>query len=317
MQSLLEAFPDRLAKLRAGTQDRALMVGGRGIRIDSSSRVRGEPLFLAIDLNDAGGEARARMVSAVDRAWLSEELLATREELFFNPTKSQVEARLRTYWFDLMLEETPVAISDSKAAAEILAQQARHQLDRVLPKPDSVAGSFLARVRWLAAAMPDMQLPSLTDNDLEAMLPEICHGLRSLEDLRTADWLPAIQNRIGYDRIREIDRLAPAQIELPNGNRHALVYERGKTPMLAVRIQELFGTQQTPSIAGGRVPLLLHLLGPNYRPQQVTSDLPSFWQNAYPEVKKELRRRYPKHAWPDDPLTAQPTRSGLKCDTKP
>jgi len=316
MRALLEAFPDRLAKLRAGTQDRALMVGGRGIRIDSSSRVRGEPLFLAIDLNDAGGEATARMVSAVDRSWLSEELLITREELFFNPTKSQVEARLRTYWSDLMLEETPVAISDRKAAAEILAQQARHQLDRVLPKPDSAAGSFLARVRWLAAAMPDLQLPLLDHNELEKMLPQICHGLRSLEELRTADWVSLIQNIIGYDRLNEIDRLAPAQLELPSGNRHAIVYEPGKTPMLAVRIQELFGQQKTPSIAGGRVPLLLHLLGPNYRPQQVTGDLPSFWQNTYPEVKKELRRRYPKHAWPDDPLTAQPTRSGLKRDLK-
>jgi ATP-dependent helicase HrpB len=85
---------------------------------------------------------------------------------------------------------------------------------------------------------------------------------------------------------------------------------------MAVRIQELFGLQETPAIAGGRVPVLLHLLGPNYRPQQVTADLASFWQNGYAEVKKELRRRYPKHAWPDDPITAQPTRSGLKRDMK-
>ena len=86
--------------------------------------------------------------------------------------------------------------------------------------------------------------------------------------------------------------------------------------MLAVRIQEMFGTQETPKIAGGRVPLLLHLLGPNYRPQQVTADLASFWQNGYPEVKRELRRRYPKHAWPDDPLAAAATRSGLKREQK-
>ena len=86
--------------------------------------------------------------------------------------------------------------------------------------------------------------------------------------------------------------------------------------MLAVRIQELFGMRETPKVGGGRVPVLLHLLGPNYRPQQVTADLASFWQNAYPEVKKELRRRYPKHAWPDDPVATQATRSGLKRDMK-
>jgi ATP-dependent helicase HrpB len=315
MQALLEAFPDRLATLRPGTQDRALLVGGRGIRIEASSRVRGEPLFLAIDLNDAGGEARARIVSAVERSWLSDELLTTREELFFNPTRSQVEARLRNYWSDLLLEETPVPISDSKTAAEILAQHAGHQLHRVLPAPDSAAVNLLSRVRWLAAAMPELDLPILDDNDLKKMLPEICLGLRSLDDLRNADWLSLFQNRVGYHRLNEIDRLAPAQLEVPSGNRHQIIYETGKPPMLAVRIQELFGLRETPSIAAGRVPLLLHLLGPNYRPQQVTADLPSFWQNAYPEVKKDLRRRYPKHAWPDDPLTAQPTRSGLKRDS--
>lgn len=316
MQALLEAFPDRLAKLRTGTQDRALMVGGRGVRIDGGSRVRGEPLFLAIDINDAGGEARARMVSAVEREWLSVDVLRTREELFFNPSKGQVEARQRIYWIDLMLEETPVSITDWPAAAELLAREARHQLDRVLPPADSAAGSFLARVRWLDNISPDLQLPGFTNAELEQMLPEICYGLRSLDELRSADWLAFLQNKLGYERISEIERLAPTQLELPNGNRHSITYEIGKSPVLAVRIQEMFGVNETPSVGGGRVPVLLHLLGPNHRPQQITSDLASFWQNGYPEVKKELRRRYPKHSWPDDPLTTQATRSGLKRDAK-
>jgi ATP-dependent helicase HrpB len=148
------------------------------------------------------------------------------------------------------------------------------------------------------------------------MLPEISHGLRSLDDLRSADWLTLFQSKVGYDRLNEIDRLAPPEIELPSGNRHKITYEPGKQPILAVRMQELFGQRETPRVAGGRVPVLLHLLGPNYRPQQVTSDLASFWQNGYPEVKKELRRRYPKHAWPDDPLATQATRSGLKRDMR-
>ena len=316
MQALVEAFPDRLAKLRAGTQDRALMVGGRGVRIDNSSRVRGEPLFLAIDINDAGGEARARMVSAVDRDWLSNEVLRTREELFFNPSKGQVEARLRTYWLDLMLEETPVAISDWSAAAELLANEARHQLDRLLPAGDTAAGSLLARVRWLAGAVPDLQLPSLLNADIEQMLPEICYGMRSLDELRNADWLSLLHNKAGHARLKEIERLAPAELELPNGNRHAIAYEIGKAPVLAVRIQELFGVRETPKVGGGRVPVLLHLLGPNRRPQQITADLASFWQNGYPEVKKELRRRYPKHSWPDDPVATQATQSGLKRDAR-
>jgi ATP-dependent helicase HrpB len=316
MHALLDAFPDRLAKLRTGTQDRALLVGGRGVRIDASSRVRGEPLFLAVDINDVGGEARARVVSAVDRGWLSEDNLIRREELFFNPTKGQVEARARTYWIDLMLDEAPVAISDKTAAAELLAQQASRDLDQVMPPMDSAAGSFLARVRWLADAMPELQLPRFDEATLQKLLPEVCYGLRSLNDLRTADWLSILQSQIGYDRFSEIDRLAPTDYQLTNGNRHTLTYEVGKPPILAVRIQEMFGVAETPRIAGGRVPLLLHLLGPNHRPQQVTADLASFWQNGYPEVKKELRRRYPKHSWPDDPLATPATRSGLKRDVK-
>jgi ATP-dependent helicase HrpB len=125
-----------------------------------------------------------------------------------------------------------------------------------------------------------------------------------------------LHNNVGHERLREIERLAPAQLELPNGNRHSVVYEAGKAPVLAARIQEFFGMRETPTVGGGRVPVLLHLLGPNYRPQQITADLASFWQNGYQEVKKELRRRYPKHAWPDDPLAAEASRSGLKRDTK-
>jgi ATP-dependent helicase HrpB len=292
------------------------MVGGRGVRIDGASRVRGEPLFLAVDINDAGGEARARLVSAVEREWLDGSHLETREELFFNPTRAQVEARARTYWVDLLLEETPIAISDAAAAAALLAAEARPQLDRLLPAADTAAGQFIARVGWLAGAVPELGLPALDRAALEALLPEACAGLRSLDELRRVDWMALVAARVGYERLGEIDRLAPPELELPSGNRHTIAYEPGKQPVLAVRIQELFGLRETPRLAGGRATVLLHLLGPNYRPQQVTADLASFWQNTYPEVKKELRRRYPKHAWPDDPLAAQATRSGLKRDAR-
>jgi ATP-dependent helicase HrpB len=256
------------------------------------------------------------MVSAVERGWLVDDHLQTREELFFNPTKGQVEARLRTYWIDLMLEETPVAISDWTAAAELLANEARHQLAQSLPAADTTAGSLIARMRWLATVLPELELPSLSDEDLERALPEICFGLRSLEEVRNADWLATLQNKVGHSRLAEIERLAPPELQLGNGNRHAITYEVGKPPILAVRIQEMFGVSETPRVAGGRVPVLLHLLGPNYRPQQITADLASFWRNGYPEVKKELCRRYPKHSWPDDPLATQATGSGLKRDAK-
>ena len=319
MQALLEAFPDRLARLRPGAQDRGTLVGGRGVRLDGS-RVRNEPLFLAIDVDDATGEAGVRLASAVERSWLDAEPLATanlttREELVFHPTRRQVEARRRTCWLDLVIDEAPASIRDEALAADMLAREAATQLDRLLPGDDTPAGGLLARIRWLAATVPDLGLPRLDAADLASLLPEVCRGLRSLDEVKSADWLSRVQAAVGYDRLAEIDRLAPAQLELPNGKRHRLTYGPEGPPVLAVRIQELFGMADTPRIAAGRVPVVLHLLGPNHRPQQITSDLAGFWKTTYPAVQKELRRRYPKHAWPDNPLAAA-KRAGPKKDER-
>lgn len=315
MHAVFEAYPDRLARLRAGSQDRATMVGGRGVRLDRGSRVRGEQLFVAIDLDDAGTEAGVRQASAVEREWLSVEPLAEAnlrvgEELVFQPSRRQVEARRRTVWMDLILDEFPAAITDDVAAAALLAREAAGHSGRVLPAADSAAGRFLARVRWLQAVMPELGLPSFDDAALVAMLPDVCCGLRSLDDIATADWLSRLHAVVGPQRIGDVERLAPQQIELQTGRRHALTYDPVAGPVLAVRIQELFGVPETPRIANGRVPVLLHLLGPNHRPQQVTSDLAGFWQTTYPAVKRELQRRYPKHAWPDDPRAPLARRGG-------
>ncbi len=312
LQTLLAAFPDRVARLRPGSQDRASLVGGRGVKLDVSSRVQGEPLFLAIELNDAVGDARVRLASAIDRADLQGANLREAEELFFNPSRGQVEARRRTYWIDLLLEESPAEITDRAAAAELLAQQAATQIERVLPADDQPATQMLKRIQWLGRVMPDLGLPRFDRDELLVLLRDACEGRRSLDSLKSAPWLDLIHQAIGYDKLPLVDKLAPAKIEVPSGNRITVTYDESNQPVLAVRIQELFGMADTPRIADGRVPVLLHLLGPNYRPQQVTSDLASFWQNTYPTVKKELRRRYPKHAWPDEPQTAAPTRTGLK-----
>ncbi len=304
-RAVFDAFPDRLARLRPGAQDRGTLVGGRGVRL-KWSRLRGEPLFLAIDVQDAAGEAEVRLASAVEREWLDEEPLAsanlqTGEELLWHPSRRQVEARLRTAWLDLVLDETPAPIRDTAAAAAILAREAARDLERILPAADSAAGSFLARARWLAAAIPDLGLPPFDDPAVANLLPDLCHGLRSLDELKAADWLAHLQAHIGYDRVAEIERLAPPSLEI-KGKRHKLAYEAGKPPVLAIRIQELFGIRDTPRIAGGRLPVLLHLLGPNFRPQQVTDDLAGFWERTYPQVRKDLRGRYPKHKWPENPL---------------
>jgi ATP-dependent helicase HrpB len=155
-------------------------------------------------------------------------------------------------------------------------------------------------MRFLAQAMPDLGLPSWDDAQLKLLLPSACAGCRSLEDVR-GNWLSTIQAALAYAQRAAIDREAPERIALPGGKRIVLRYEPGRPPVLSARIQEMFGLDETPRIAGGRVRVLLELLAPNYRPQQVTDDLASFWKNTYPQVRKELRARYPKHAWPEKP----------------
>jgi ATP-dependent helicase HrpB len=160
--------------------------------------------------------------------------------------------------------------------------------------------------------MPDQKLPALDDAQLRGLLAQLAHGRRSLAELRRAPWLAAIKGLCTWQQLQTIDREAPERIEVPSGSRIAVQYEPGRPPILAVRIQEVFGLHETPRVAGGRVPVLMHLLAPNMRVAQVTDDLRSFWANTYALVRKDLRARYPKHAWPEDPYTAiaqrRPTR---------
>jgi ATP-dependent helicase HrpB len=152
--------------------------------------------------------------------------------------------------------------------------------------------------------MPELGLPAFDEAELCELLSWLCHGCRSFADLRRAAWLEALQGRLTHEQRVAVEREAPERLQVPSGSRLALRYEEGRPPVLAVRIQEVFGLRDTPRVAGGRVRVLLHLLAPNQRPQQVTDDLASFWANTYPQVRKELRARYPKHAWPEDPYAA-------------
>ena len=309
LRALVAGFPDRVAKRRDATGDKGLMVGGRGVRIGPKSAVQKSPLFLCVDINGAGSDATVRQASEVLREWLPPSLLRTGDELFFHPTQKQVVARRRVSFDDLVLEETPTAIADPVAAADVLFQAARNQLDHVMPQDDDFS-SFVARSRCLRDWMPQLKLPEFNDMLMFDVLRTLCHGRRAFVELKSAPWLAALHSKLDYALVQTIEREAPERITVPGGSRIRLVYEAGRPPVLPVRIQEVFGLKQTPRIAGGRIPVLLHLLAPNMRPQQVTDDLASFWANTYPDVRKELKRRYPKHAWPEDPLTAPAVKKG-------
>jgi len=311
-KALLAAFPDRLAKRRDPGNPRAVMVGGRGVKIGPKSSVTRDELFLCVDVDDAGAEAMVRQASAVERAWLPAENLRTVVELFFHPSQRQVMARRRTYWEDLLLDEAPTSVPDDDRAADLLFEHASRDWQRVFPAEDDAIGGFVTRVRCLGQWIPELELPAFDESSLRDVLRQLCHGRTSFAELQRAPWLAALQSSLTYEQLRAVEREAPERIGVPSGSQIKLTYEMGRPPVLAVRIQEVFGMRATPRVARGRVPVVLHLLGPNMRPQQITDDLESFWANTYPTVRGELRRRYPKHSWPDDPLSAEPMRGAKK-----
>lgn len=301
-RALLAAFPDRLARRRAPHDARGLMVGGRGVKLDNSSGIREAELFLCVDVDAGSSEASVRQASAIEPEWLPIEHLRQSDDRFLHPTQGTVITRRRTYWLDLVIEETPIATSLDEATAELLAGAAVQQWHKVMPSNDKSLNSWLGRVRWLAEAMPDSGLPILTPEGLRTPLVEWSYGLRSLDELKLLPWRSLLEGLLDSNQRRLLQQNAPESFTLPSGRSVLLQYEVGKPPILAARIQEFFGLADTPRIAGGRVPLLLHLLAPNMRCQQITDDLASFWKNTYSVVRKELRARYPKHAWPENPV---------------
>ncbi len=312
LRALLAAYPDRVARRREAGSPRGVMVGGRGVRLAEESAVLEAELFLCVDL-DAGrsgpfSEALVRKASALEPEWLAAGRLSTTVDLEFDAERERVAAWKRTRYEDLVIAEAEISAPDASETEKILAQAATDRLNRALSLDDPEVASFLARVRSLAEWMPELGLPRFTDGEIRALLPALAARRKSFAELRRAPLLATLQGTLSYAQLEAVRREAPERLEVPSGSRIKLVYEPGKPPVLAARIQELFGLAETPRVAGGRIPVLLHLLAPSGRPQQVTRDLRSFWENTYPQVRKELQGRYPKHAWPADPWNAKPER---------
>lgn len=308
LRSVFVAFSDRLARRRSPGDSRGKMVGGRGVRLAPGCGVRDADLFVCVDVDAGGVDAFVRLASAVRREWLPNDRIVQEIEMLFDETQEKVIARKITRFEDLVLDESIASIPDDSTTAAILAEAALERCSQVLPEVDSEAGQFRTRVRCLRDWMPELDLPAFDSGHLRELLPGFCLGNRSFAELRNGAWLDLFRGALTYPQLQILEREAPAQIIVPSGSSITLTYEEGRPPILAARIQELFGLNETPRLAGGRVKVLLHLLAPNYRPQQVTDDLASFWKNGYPVIRKELRGRYPKHSWPEDPFTAEAIR---------
>ncbi len=311
LRALFSAFPDRLARRREPHSESAVMVGGRGVRLGRESGVREAELFVCVDLDAGGRESLVRRASRVDPEWLDPALVRHARALEFDPRSERVVASDVTSFQGLILESRTLPTPRDAEVAAALSEAARRQPERALDLANPEVSQLLARVACLREWRPELGVPS-QDQLVEAALEALCVDRTSFAELRKAPLFGALEAALGWELGRELERWAPRRLEVPSGSQITLSYEPGRAPVLAARIQELFGLAETPRVCGGEVPVLLHLLAPNMRPQQVTLDLASFWNSTYAEVRKELRRRYPKHSWPEDPWTAEAVRGARR-----
>jgi ATP-dependent helicase HrpB len=294
------------------------MVGGRGVVLSAESVVREAELFVAVDVESGAGpgaaaapEARVRAASAVRREWLGELFpgaLASDTAVVFDPERERVVARTRSRYHDLVLEERVSTDVDAAEAGKALAAAARAEPGRAF-RLGAAERTLVERVAFCRRWLPDLGFPEITARLPDDLVESLCAGRRSFAETRDLDVAAALARRLGREQRVALERHAPADLMLPNGRRVPVTYEADKPPSVAARIQEVFGLRATPRLGGGRVPLVIALLAPNGRPVQITDDLESFWRTTYAGVRRQLRGRYPKHQWPEDPLAAAPTSS--------
>ena len=268
---------------------------------------------MCVDVDAGGADSFVRLASGVEREWLPAERITVRIEVTFDEKTERLAARKVTRFDDLVLEE-----NDAHIARRVRGRERARVRRRGAVGEGATAAGFRRRrdsARGCGACgrgCRNWSCPRSRPPTCATLLEWLCRNRRSLADVRTGPWLDFLKGQLTYPQLQAVEGEAPERIEVPSGSHITLAYEEGRPPVLAARIQEMFGLTETPRVARGRVKVLLHLLAPNYRPQQVTDDLASFWANGYPLVRKELRGRYPKHSWPDDPLTAPAVRGPKK-----
>lgn len=310
---LICAFPDRVCKRREEAGGRFVLVNGKGVRLSPDSPLGNSPYIIAVNV-DAGEKAEGfvRVAAPVTEELIRGECssrIETVRRVEWDPKEGRIAAAVEERLGALLLSVRPFTPADEEAGPILC--------DAIRTTPDiltfsKVARQFQGRVALVRRAFPEESWTDLSDERLfsrpeEWLLPWL-GNIRSAHDLAGLNVLPALKAMLSWEQQRLLDERAPVSIAVPSGNRAALDYTAGDQPVLAVKLQEMFGLADTPVIADGRIKVLLHLLSPARRPVQITQDLKGFWNNAYQQVKKDLKGRYPRHPWPDDPWNAVPTR---------
>jgi ATP-dependent helicase HrpB len=310
---LAAAYPDRVGRRRDRAGAAYLFVSGGAARLPEDDPLRSAELLVAPSVRARGAEGRIHLAAPIGLEEIRQTLghqVARFDVVRWDERAGAVDAVSEERLGPLVLERKALRAPDPLAVGRALLEGVRRAGPTALPWTEQARR---LQARWLTVRgwQPEESWPDISDQTLmdsldQWLLPWL-GSMSRLDQLRRLDLEQILRSRLDWDRQQALDRLAPERIEVPSGSRKQILYSPGEPPVLAVRLQELFGLAETPRVCAGRVPLLLHLLSPAQRPIQVTQDLAGFWHRTYPEVKKELKGRYPKHYWPDDPWSAVPT----------
>jgi ATP-dependent helicase HrpB len=308
---LARAYPDRVAE-RAGGRGRFRLANGRAASLDESDPLAAADYLVVADITGSAANGRIRAAATIDRADI-EDLFATHivseTDLAFDLASRSVRARRVRRLGSLRLDDDPVSLDDPVRAAELLCAGIAGIGVGQLPWSKD-QNALRARASFLNRALGD-PWPDLSDTALgrgsAAWLAPFVTGRTALGQITAEDLGAALDLLLPWNLRSEIDRMLPSHFDAPSGSRAPIDYEAENGPALEIRVQELFGLDRHPAVAGGKVPLLLILLSPAHRPIQLTRDLPAFWRGSWKDVAKDLKGRYPRHFWPDDPVSAQAT----------
>jgi len=310
---MLSAFPDRICKRRDEGGGRFVLAQGRGVRLSLDSPLGGNEYIIAVTV-DSGEKVEgfvhvAAPVSVELIRLECKDRIETLRRVEWDKKENRIAAAVEETLETLLLSRRPFTPTDEEAAP-ILCEELRTTPGLLCFS--NAAKQLQARVGLIHRAFPEEPWPDLSEEQLfskpEEWLTPWLVNIRSAERLRELNVLPALKSLLSWEQGRLLDERAPLSLTVPSGSQVTLDYSSGELPILAVKLQEMFGLADTPMVAEGRVKVLLHLLSPARRPVQITQDLRGFWNTGYPLVKKDLKGRYPKHPWPDDPWNAAPTR---------
>jgi ATP-dependent helicase HrpB len=310
------AYPDRVAQRRAGARSRFVLRNGRGAELHGAQTLSEQPYLATAELDDQRPESRIFLATGITLDEIRETFAAqivTEDVVEFDDATSSVISSRRERLGAIVLRDSASSATHPEAVRGVLLDAIRRRGSASLPWSDAARR---LRERIAFVARHDVSWPDVSDAGLDARLDEwlgpLLDGVRRLSDLERADLSEAVASTLDWKQRRRLDELAPTHIEVPSGSRIPVDYSDPMSPVLAVRIQEVFGMTETPRLAGGKIPLTMHLLSPAHRPVQVTQDLAGFWRTSYFDVRKDLRGRYPTHDWPEDPLEATATRKAKR-----